>query len=252
MANFNKWCDDTTLPTEPRFVLVMHVVDRDEGISNVSKVIPDHYVDMENALKTLGREELADFVRDAFPASKMNLSGDVGEILAAEWINECCDNFIVPIKHLLHKDESKMAMRGVDVVGVRKTSNSSTLDLLKGEAKSRNKIGPSTITGAQEALNKDQGRITGDTLAYIARKMIIERRDQDMINAVRNMSSKQNSFSANIRHLIFVFSGNNPETILKESLDCYDGSIDQMYVGVYVENHQNFIDEVYERIDDHV
>lgn len=252
MVNFRKWCENTTPPTEPSFTLVMNVIDREEGISNVSKVIPGHYVDIEGALKDLGREELADFVRNAFPAKKINLSGDVGEILATEWINECCDNYIVPITNLRHKDESKMAMRGVDIVGVRRIKNSSILDLLKGEAKSRNRIVPSVISDAQKALSKDKGRISGDTLAYIVRKMIIERKDSNMMNAIRAMSSRQNIFKANIKHLIFVFSGNNPETILKESLDCYEGDIDQMYVGIYVDNHQGFIHEAYERIDDHV
>lgn len=252
MVNFHEWCENTTLPTKSSFTLVMNVVNRDEGISNVSEVIPRHYVDIESALKDLGRDELADFVRSAFPTKKMHLSGDIGEILATEWINECCDNYIVPITNLLHKDESKMAMRGVDVVGVRKTNNSSTLDFLKGEAKSRNRIVPSVIVAAQKALGKDKGRITGDTLAYIVRKMIIERKDSNMINAIRAMSSKQNIFRANIRHLIFVFSGNNPETILKESFDCYEGDIDQMYVGIYVDDHQSFIHDAYEGIDDHV
>ena len=248
MANFDKWCDRPTTSARPSFTLVMNVTNREEGIRNVSEIISGHYVDIQKALRSLERSELADFIQDAFPSDKINRSGDVGEILATEWVNECCDDYNVPITRLRYKDESKMAMRGVDVVGIRRADSSLTLEFLKGEAKSREEIKPSVINDARKVLDKDQGRITGDTLTYILRMMIIEGKDPTMIRAVRHMSLKENTFNANVQHLIFVFSENNPETILEESRDCYSGSIDQMYVGIYVHDHQGFIHEVYERV----
>jgi hypothetical protein len=51
-----------------------------------------------------------------------------------------------------------------------------------------------------------------------------------------------------VEHLLFTFSGNDPSDHLETSLEGYDGEIGQLSVGLHVEEHGAFIDDVYERV----
>ena len=82
-------------------------------------------------------------------------SGDLDEILAAEYIAERTP-FTVPIKRLCWKDNRNIAMRGEDVIGIERQPGSRTLRL-KTEAKSRASLTAATVAEARAALDKDNG-----------------------------------------------------------------------------------------------
>lgn len=50
-----------------------------------------------------------------------------------------------------------------------------------------------------------------------------------------------------VSHMLFTFTGNNPENFLTADLNSYVGDIDQFSVGLRVSAHQNFIKMVFEK-----
>jgi hypothetical protein len=70
-------------------------------------------------------------------------SGELGEILATELVEEMMD-YEVPVRRLRYKDGREMALRGDDFIGIR-VNAAGNLHLLKGESKSR--AGPELVAG---------------------------------------------------------------------------------------------------------
>ena len=77
------------------------------------------------------REKCISTLQGNLPASKKGRSGDIGEILATEFVNRELD-FKVPIFRLRWRDDREMALRGDDILAVR-TDPSGLLFFLKGE-----------------------------------------------------------------------------------------------------------------------
>ena len=82
-----------------------------------------------------GYKKAAHVVKNRLPTGKAIRSGDLGEILATEYVDQET-NSRVPIKRLRYKDDQQMAMRGDDVIAVRPGPKRMT-QVLKVEAKSR-------------------------------------------------------------------------------------------------------------------
>ncbi|WP_258960707.1 DUF1837 domain-containing protein, partial [Klebsiella pneumoniae] len=91
------------------------------------------------------------------PQTSRSRSGDLGEILATELVEEEI-GLRVPVRRLRYKDGRNMAMRGDDFIGAGYDGNGEKLWLLKGEAKSNRVLGKATVTSARKVLNRDNGR----------------------------------------------------------------------------------------------
>ena len=99
----------------------------DSLISELVDLLPNYYISPESIadiLSRLGKNAAAQKLRDKIPDVKNIRSGDVGEVITTDYIEECTD-FIVPIRKLRWRDHRNMAMRGDDVIGIQLRSTRS-------------------------------------------------------------------------------------------------------------------------------
>ena len=93
------------------------------------------------------------FLSEAMPQTPKGRSGDLGEILATELVEEEI-GLRVPVRRLRYKDGRNMAMRGDDFIGAGYDGAGEKVWLLKGEAKSNKVLGKATVTSARKVLEK--------------------------------------------------------------------------------------------------
>lgn len=252
MANFYAWCDSVDSNVGRHFlqVLTARAADFDHGVQETAGVVPNHYASPENiavAFEILGKNGVAGYVKEFLPISKQTRSGDIGEILATEWINTRSNGYIVPLNRLRWKDHRNLAMRGEDVIGIFTSPESQTLFFLKTEAKSRVKMNASTVTEARNNLNKEQGLPTPHALSFIATRLI-EIGQPELGRAILRASLSQGIMPGHVRHLIFLLSGNASDGLLTNSMNAYQGNIEQMGVNVMVDRHGEFIAQIFETV----
>jgi hypothetical protein len=87
-----------------------------ELVSELAPKIKEHYV-TEKILNKWGYEKIAAHLTHKVPTTKIGKSGDLGEILATEYINSGGLPYEVPINRLRWKDSRDLPMRGEDVIG---------------------------------------------------------------------------------------------------------------------------------------
>ena len=144
---------------------------RDEVSKDLAKTVRSHYDRLERIaedVERLGYKVAAKILNEMMPQTDKGRSGDLGEILATELVEEEI-GLRVPVRRLRYKDGRNMAMRGDDFIGVGYGVKDQKLWLLKGEAKSNMKLGKSTVSSARKVLERDNGRCTPDSLAPISR-----------------------------------------------------------------------------------
>jgi hypothetical protein len=100
-----------------------------------------HYEDptvTADRLARLGYTKTAKIFREYLPTTPRARSGDLGGIVATEYVNRKTP-FTIPVLRLRWKDGREMALRGDDLIGIR-TSQAGHLVVLKGEVKSAQRI----------------------------------------------------------------------------------------------------------------
>ncbi|MDF2764357.1 MAG: hypothetical protein K0S81_1351, partial [Rhodospirillales bacterium] len=157
MVHFNDWCDaaDGNVGAHPLRLLSGDPVRLKVGIAATAAIVPTHYAAEEQIagiLRRLGKPEAAKFIEGKLPTSKSIRSGDLGEILATEFIASQ-SGYQVPIKRLRWKDHRNMAMRGDDVIGLQQEQTGGLL-FLKTEAKSRGTLTSGVVAEARASLDK--------------------------------------------------------------------------------------------------
>ena len=216
------------------------------GCQKLAAVLPGHYVSeqrLSRAFKTLGKCGVADLLRKKLPESKRIRSGDFGEILATEYINERTD-FHAPIKRLRWKDKRDMPMRGDDVIGLSVGRDGAPLLFLKTEAKSRASLNQPTVTDAREALDYENGLPSSHALTFVAERLL-ELGNEKLSDAITYAQLKTGIRQDQVKHLMFAFTGNAPGKYLETGLKEYTGPISQIAVGFRVTTHQAFIASVF-------
>lgn len=136
------------------------------------------------------------------PQTPKGRSGDLGEILATELVEEEI-GLRVPVRRLRYKDGRNMAMRGDDFIGAGYDAAGEKPWLLKGEAKSNKVLGKATVTSARKVLNRDNGRCTPDSLLFVAGGRALSRRgapaDKDRYLDVIHANLNQPRYAETIR-----------------------------------------------------
>lgn len=247
----NEWCEATNSKVGTHYLRVLYGAPSrlDVGVAAAAAVVPLHYTAEDRIagiLQRLGKCEAAKFVAGKLPTSKSIRSGDLGEILATEWI-VTESGYEVPIKKLRWKDHRNMAMRGDDVIGIRQNSQSGDLLFLKTEAKSRVSLSASVVAEARAGLDKDGGLPSAHALSFIADRLAELGRDK-MADAILDAQLKHGIQPQNVHHLLFTFSGNNPEAHLTGALQNYAGAIAQWSVGVRIDGHAAFVAAVFDLV----
>lgn len=214
----------------------------------LATILLSHYEKLERIaedLKRLGYAKTAELIKERLPQSVKSRSGDLGEILASELVEEHFD-YQIPIRRLRFKDGREVSMRGDDFIGVK--NEKGKLQLLKGESKSRKKLGKSPVSAARKVLNRDAGRCTPHSLLFIADRLLdsADASDNDLGRLLRDEVAKKTLPPDRIAHFLFTLSENDPSKILKEDLGHADSKRTQYSITMTIAEHQNFIAEIYE------
>jgi len=251
MVGFPNWCDQAVenVGVHALEVITARAADTPQGCAAVAAIVPDHYAAEEHVariLRRLGRPGAAAFIEGKLPTTKSIRSGDLGEILATEYI-AAGTPYAAPIKRLRWKDHRNMAMRGDDVIALMRDPVTGRLHFLKTEAKSRGNLAGGVVNEARAGLDKDGGLPSAHALAFIADRLM-EAGETELADAIDDALLKHGIAPQTVKHLLFTFSGNNPTNLLRANLQGYGGTFGQQYVGVQIGTHGAFIAEVYDQV----
>lgn len=254
---YKKWCDATKEEDKRKryWTYVEKDGGRDEIRDDLAETMRSHYDRLERIaddVERLGYALAATILREQLPQTPKGRSGDLGEILATELVEEEI-GLRVPVRRLRYKDGRNMAMRGDDFIGAGYGAEKiDKLWLLKGEAKSNKRLGKSTVTSARKVLNRDSGRCTPDSLAFVANRLLESNDAKDMAlgRDLRDQVGLKNVPADRIDHMLFTMSGNGPHESLKSDLEAAGTNRDQYVVNLHIEDHQEFIEEMYQEAED--
>jgi len=249
MSLFDKWCDLDSKQTKRKSL--WKLTEKNNGRKTVRTQLCstirshyDHLNRISDDIANLGYKAAARILRERLPKTKKARSGDIGEILASELVEEALD-FKVPVRRMRYKDGREMPLRGDDFIGVR-YSEADGLRLLKGEAKSRGVLGQTTITEARKSLNRDDGRCTPASLLFVADRLLDrDGNDAEVGRVLRQEVAMKVLGPSRIDHVLFTLSGNAPPSALQTDLDEADGGRNHTVVNIRIQDHQEFIADIY-------
>lgn len=252
MGLYKKWCAATKDEDKRKryWTYVEKNGGRDEISHDLIETMRSHYDRLERIaddVQRLGYEIAAEILRAELPQTKKGRSGDLGEILATELVEEEI-GLRVPVRRLRYKDGRNLAMRGDDFIGAGYGADKK-LRLLKGEAKSNKVLGKSTVTSARKVLSRDNGRCTPDSLAFVANRLLESNDDNDarLGRDLRDELGLKALRADRIDHMLFTMSGNGPHPSLKDDLEGAGTNRDHYVVNLHIEDHQEFIKEMYQK-----
>jgi hypothetical protein len=201
---------------------------------------------MAAILEKFGKQKAATYLRDKLPQNPKVRSGDLGEILATQYIDECT-SYKAPIKRLRWKDHREMAMRGDDVIGIQLPTGTASIKFLKSEVKSRKSLSVEVVEEARLALSSGGGLPSPHALAFVSDRLH-ETGEDELADLISCAQLNDGISAQQVQHLIFTFCGNQPDALLKTDLENYNGPIQQNAVGLRVAKHQEFISAVYNKL----
>ncbi|MBO9467232.1 DUF1837 domain-containing protein [Tropicibacter sp. R15_0] len=256
MALYKRWCDATKTREKRKYYWTYVEKDggRDKIFDDLAQAIRLHYDRMERIaedVERLGYKVAAEILSEAMPQTKKGRSGDFGEILATELVEEEV-GLRVPVRRLRYKDGRNMAMRGDDFIGAGYDDKGEKLWLLKGEAKSNKVLGKATVTSARKVLDRDSGRCTPDSLLFVANRLLESNNPDDnaLGRSLRDEVGLKSLHADRIDHMLFTVSGNGPHASLKQDLEATSTNRDQYVVNIHIEDHQDFIAAIYQEAED--
>jgi hypothetical protein len=251
MPLFDDWCDNNEDREEKkRFWKLTEKADGREAIlDDLAERVRSHYDSLERIaddVEALDYEAASAILRERLPRGKKARSGDLGEILASELIEEKL-GFEVPVRRMRFKDGREVALRGDDFIGVEYDDDQGRLRLLKGESKSRKTLSKGAIKGARRTLNRDDGRCTPISLLFVADRLMDRGGDEEIIGKVIRAEVARRALPpARIAHALFTVSGNAPPEALAQDFEALGQERRHLVINLHIEDHQEFIKEIYE------
>ncbi len=217
MGLYEKWCESIKENDERKYYWTYVEKDggRDDIREDLAETIRSHYERLERIADDVGRlgyKVAAKILREAMPNTPKGRSGDLGEILATELVEEEI-GLRVPVRRLRYKDGRNMAMRGDDIIGAGYQGNK--LWLLKGEAKSNQKLGKTTVTAARKVLDRDNGRCTPDSLLFVANRLL-ESNDPDDNALGRDLRDDRNLLNDIAEGFEMILDGRARQAVLDD------------------------------------
>ena len=137
-----------------------------------------------------------------------------------------------------------MSMRGDDIIGIYADGDGNGLCFLKSESKSRALLNNYTVSEARVSLDLDSGLPSGHSLTFVAERLL-ELGEKVLADAITHTQLKVGIRHGQVKHLMFTFSGNAPDSYLERSLNLYTGPVSQIAVGLRIRTHEAFIDGVF-------
>lgn len=248
MTRFTEWCADKDIPAHQHKlqILTANPVKRAYAVKVVAQAVPDYYATSERIaalLTRLGRTAAAEYLAGKLPTCLPIKSGDLGEILCTAYVREATP-FALGINRLRWKDHRNMSMRGEDVLAFSLGPNGTALRVLKAEVKSRARMQTSVIQEARKALSAHGELPSAHAVAFVADRLG-ETGHTQLRDALDDVQLKHGFKTSHVTHMLFAFSGNDPSNLLNVNLTSYVGAVPQHYVGLQVEDHQDFIQSVF-------
>ncbi|MCR9107132.1 MAG: DUF1837 domain-containing protein [Gammaproteobacteria bacterium] len=249
-VDFVKWTQGVEHNENGYGITLLEITDEDEAIDQLASVVPSHLAsNYATVLARLGKPKAAAYLAEKLPTSKSIMSGDLGEIIATEYVNSQLE-FEAPINRLCWKDHRNMSMRGDDAIGVYfPEQDGEDIAFLKVEAKSRQKLSQSVVDTAREALDTHDGRPSPHSLGFVADRLY-EGGEEDKADQILEFQSGLELDDDQVEHMLFTYSSNDPEDYLKTDQTSYDGNIYQNTVAVYSSSHTTIIGEVFAQVGD--
>lgn len=227
---------------------VISSTDDERGIETLSAALPTAYV-KQDALAVLaerhGKPGVARYLRTKLPQKANARSGDLGEILATAYIRETLGDVVGPSR-LIDRDHQEWAMRGDDVLGA-KFANDGSLQITKVEAKSRTRLGESTVKDARKGLERNDGLPSPHSLAQFAERLL-GTADSEVGEALLDMQLTQEIRPKDLSHVMFLFTSSDPSAHVDTDLKAYGGRVRQLAVTLRVSDHKAFVTQSYERV----
>lgn len=217
---------------------------RGAGLAALKALLADHFVGKLTILKAGGYASAAEIIANSLPSGKRTRSGDLGEVIASEYVDSVT-TFTIPVKKLLWKSDRQMPMHGNDLIAVD-ASNPSQIRVLKGECKSRAVFGSAPVADAAVALDAHGGRPNPSTLAFITKRLYEAGRD-DEADVFKRLQSNGAMAPKNVQHLIFALSGTDPSKHLRLVPKPTNTDIKRDCAAVVVADHQAFIAAAYDQ-----
>ena len=179
------------------------------------------------------------------PTSKTARSGDLGEILAHEYIAEELQAE-VPIKKLRWKDSRNMALRGDDVVAFNFGVGRLPSKVFKCESKSRATLTNDVMGTIETALNKFKGKPDPHSMIFIADRLREKGHEAKALQIEKMLNGGYNKTL--VQQIAFTFSGNDPTQLHAKSMKNYGGMFSRIFIGIHSSGHQSLIKRVYEKV----
>lgn len=235
-------CTRSELSPPPAEVIVLKTSSpNSELVRELAPKIKEHYL-TETILSKWKYDKIAGYLTQKLPITKPGKSGDLGEILATEYINNSGLPYEVPINRLRWKDSRNLPMRGEDILGF--IFNQKPLRFLKGEAKSCKKLTKGVVAKARSALEKNSGLPLPHTLSFVVERLF----EVGQENKAEQIEGYVNNFlpeRSHVAHLIFTFSENDPSALLKEDAKQAPKPVAHYSVGLRVDQHEELIEAVF-------
>src|SRR5262249_52408835 len=114
---FETWLELTTSGSNDVPVYGERANARAEGLADLRKLLADHFIGEKAVLKMGGYEKASSVIRKSLPTSKRTRSGDLGELIATEYVDGQT-NFRIPVRKLRWKSDREMPMHGNDLIAV--------------------------------------------------------------------------------------------------------------------------------------
>jgi hypothetical protein len=226
---------------------VLTSFDDEVGIDLVAELLPTKYVDSEilaQIAERLEKPQVAAYLRDQFPVAPNLRSGDIGEILGTAYVQEEL-GYVVGPSRFIQRDHQNWAMRGDDILGAKLLPDS-TLQIVKGEAKSGASIGAQVVTEARAALDTYGGLPSPHSLSHFAMRLL-KSSSESLGHAIIQVLYSTGMRPGSVTHVMFLFSGNDPSAEVQQDLHTYRGAIKQIARIIKPIGHQRFVSESYER-----
>lgn len=251
----DEWLQINEDPRDERktlFTLTERGGGRDAISDRLIERIRCHYDDLAHIaddVERLGFPGAARIFRQRLPASARSRSGELGEILAAEFA-EFQTGFRIPVYRLRYKDQRELALRGDDFLGIC-ADDENRLSYLKGEAKSGQVVSTAVVTDARDRLSQDDGRPTPTSLLFVTDRLLEgDDDDKELGKRIRDAFALDTVPAGLITHGLFTLSGNLPQAILEVDLDAADDRHAHISANLHIVDHQDFIEALYEKAGD--
>jgi hypothetical protein len=205
------------------------------------QAVLDHMIGLEVIQLIGGYQKAANVIKNTLAPDKRSRSGDFGEILATEYVNQSTA-YTVPILRLRYKDDRKRSMRGDDVLGF--DFEKKPLLILKTEAKSKEKLSTTVIQDACNALCRYSGRPNPSTLSFVSRRLR-ETGNHEHAMIVESLQESEIPLGT-ISHLVFTVSANDPAALLQAHSTSPIPEVRRLLAGCIIEDHTSFINEVFD------